>query len=329
MAKENNLCLKRRHRKNVLNFEKRIFKIMFFLNRSIFSLLTVAFLIFLSTANAGIELSGTLGAMTISSDGNPFIVKENIIIPQNNHVTINKGCQLFFMPHTGITVEGSLSIEGTGADPVIFTSIYDSLYPEKTENKAKPFDWNGIIISNHSQKILLKNFIIKYSIYGIESYNSNMSIDSGIFIGNGQFNFTVNNKILPVHENISFCFNNEKPKTIPKKGQTDITKPLLPTAKVTTITGLAALCFMTYYLHQKDEFVSLYRAAKSQKERDEYYERQKPLSRNAMISGLVGGVMLSTGGVLLFLDHNQKKKKNISLRPIIGPGNGISLSIDF
>ena len=304
-------------------------KTMFSFNHCAFFLSTVIFQIFLSTADAGTELSGTLSAMTISASGNPFIVKENITIPPNVHIIINKGCKLFFKPSTGIIVEGSLSIKGTKDEPVILTSINDSFSPEKTGQKANPFDWNGITISRTTHDIVLKNFIIKYSIYGIESYNAKMAIDNGIFIGNGQFNCTVNNKILPINENISYCYKNEKPRNIPKKGQTDITKLLVPTIKATTVTGIASLCLMTYYLHQKNEYVSLYRTANSQRERDDFYEKQKPFSWNAIISGIVGGVMLSTGGALFVLDHNQMKKKKISLCPIIGPENGVAVSFDF
>jgi hypothetical protein len=299
------------------------------INRNIFCLSIVLFQIFFSTADATTELCGTLKTMTISSDGNPIVVKENITIPADSHAVIQKGCKLFFKSSAGIIIEGSLSIEGTKDEPVIFTSIYDSFSPEKSEQKANPFDWNGILITKQAKNITMTNFIIKYSVYGIESYNPNMTIENGIFIGNGQFNCTLNNKIMPVDENISYSYKNEKQGNAPKKDRIDMAKFLLPSSKAAAVTGVAALCFMTYYLHQKSEYVSLYRATQSQAMRKEYYEDQKPLARSAIICGITGGVLLSAGGVLLVLDRNWKKGKTISLSPIIGRENGILAMIEF
>jgi hypothetical protein len=131
------------------------------------------------------------------------------------------------------------------------------------------------------------------------------------------------------NDTVSFSKKNEKPKGVRQKARTNRTNLVLPTAKVTTVAGVAALCFMTYYLHQKSEYVSLYNNAKSQIERKDYYEKQKPFSRNAIMSGFIGGIMLSAGGALFGLDHYQKKKRIISFYPVIGPENGILVSFDF
>jgi hypothetical protein len=117
--------------------------------------------------------------------------------------------------------------------------------------------------------------------------------------------------------------------TIPDTRQTDKAKWLLPTAKAATITGVGALCAMAYYLHQKSENVSLYRNAKSQNERKEYYENQKPLSRNAIITGIAGGLMISAGGYLFVLDNNRKKGKQVAVTAIVGWRNGFLAMIDF
>jgi hypothetical protein len=114
-----------------------------------------------------------------------------------------------------------------------------------------------------------------------------------------------------------------------REDQTGKTKWLLPSAKATTITGVAALCAMAYFIHQKNEYASLYRNAKSQTMIKDYYENQKSFSQNAIITGIAGGVMLSTGGVLFVVNYHRTKAKTIALSPIIGRETGIMAMIDF
>jgi hypothetical protein len=286
----------------------------------------------LLSVNAATELSGVLDSMTLTSEGNPFIVKENVTIPPTGKMTIKKGCQIFFRSSTGMIVEGSFSVEGTADAPVIFTSIHDSFSPEKSSQKPNPFDWNGILITNHTQNIVVKHFFIKYSIYGIESHNPNIVIDNGIFIGNGQFNCTVGNKIMPVVENISYSYSyNKKEKAAPvsQNHQSDKSNWIQPSAKIITAAGVATLGFMAYFLHQKGEYVDLYSSAMTQAKRREYYEKQKGPAQNAVICGIAGGIWLSTGGALFIMNHNFKRTKAIAIRPIIGDENGILASIEF
>jgi len=318
------------HLQRVLKMKNRITGNFLGFNRRILLISTIAFQVCLSTGHARTEISGSVSEMTITADGNPFIVKENLIIPKNGHVTITKGCSLFFKPFTGIIVEGSLSIEGTPEERVMFTSINDSLSQEKTTQPANPFDWNGILITQHAQNISLKNFIIKYSVFGLKSQNANMTIDNGIFNGNGQFNCTVNDKILPVVDNLSFHYQNEQHGDAPpKKDLTKETNWLFPVAIVTTAVGVGALGFMAYFLAQRSNYISLYNNAQSQSARADYFDKQKAHSRNAMISGIPGGILLVAGGVMFIADYNQKKDKNISLYPIIGSEIGIAVGYEF
>ena len=225
--------------------------------------------------------------------------------------------------------DNGISIEGTPDERVMFTSLNDSLSPEKTGQIANPFDWNGILITQQAQNISLKNFIIKYSVYGLKSQNANMTIDNGIFNGNGQFNCTVNDKILPVVDNLAFHYENEKHGITNTKDQPKRTTWLFPAAIATTVVGAAGLGFMAYYLHQRSDYVSLYNSATSQNARRDYSDKQKSQSRNAVISGIAGGVLFAAGGVLFIVDHNRKNEKNISLCPIIGSEVGIVVAFEL
>jgi hypothetical protein len=136
-------------------------------------------------------------------------------------------------------------------------------------------------------------------------------------------------RAMPGSENLSYGDTINKQGNPYQLDQSDKTKRLLVTAKTATITGVSAFCAMAYYLHEKSEYASLYHAAQSQNKRKEYYENQKPLSRNAIIAGIVGTVMLSTGGVLFVMDHHRRHGKNISLSPMIGRENGFLAMVEF
>jgi hypothetical protein len=306
---------------------------MSFIKRSVLLHSILAIEVFLSVARGSTELSGIIDSLTISSEGNPFIVKGNILIPSNGKMIINNGCQLFFKAATGIIVKGNLSIEGAFDAPVTFSSINDSTSPEKTAKKAKPSDWNGILVSDQAQHTVFKHFYLKYSTYGIESYNANMVIDDGIFIGNGQFNCTVGKKILPVVESISFNYNGndkngKRAKALPEL-KIDKTKWLQPSVKAAAVAGITALCFMAYFLHQETQYADLYSAASTQMERKYFYEEQNHQMQNAVISGITGCLTLSASGALLVWDHHRKKLVNISLRPAIVGENRIMATIEF
>ncbi|NLG16711.1 MAG: hypothetical protein GX556_05205, partial [Fibrobacter sp.] len=61
-----------------------------------------------------------------------------------------------------------------------------------------------------SATVCLRNFLLAYSVYGLKSKNSDIQTENGIFIQNGQFNFTVSDKIIPVQDSVPFTFNYTK-----------------------------------------------------------------------------------------------------------------------
>jgi hypothetical protein len=134
---------------------------------------------------------------------------------------------------------------------------------------------------------------------------------------------------MPVVENISYSYKNEKSISAPPRVRLDISNALLPSAKASTAVGVVAVGLMAYYLHQKSEYADLYRAAITQSGRRDYYAKQKSPARNAVICGIAGGLCLSAGGTLFFLERRQKKTKAVSLRPVVGEETGIVASIAF
>jgi len=155
------------------------------------------------------HITGDITGMTFESGGNPYIVEQDILIPAGNRAVIKEGCVFLFKPFTGLTVHGHLLVEGTQEQPVIFTSINDGEYNQASEQLPNPFDWNGILISRESGTVSLKQFGLRFSVYGIKSQNTNVQIDNGLFRQNGQFHFTINDKIQFVQDNIAYSYNGD------------------------------------------------------------------------------------------------------------------------
>jgi len=157
--------------------------------------------------HAETRLSGEIQSSSLGADGNPYIVEKDIVVPAGKQLTIKEGCVLLFNPFTGLNVNGSLSVEGSTQRPVIFSCINDGDFNPKSQQIPNPFDWNGIIASKESGSVHFQNFQLRYSVYGIKSQNPVITLQNGLFRQNGQFHFTLNDKIQYVQDNISYSFN--------------------------------------------------------------------------------------------------------------------------
>jgi hypothetical protein len=153
------------------------------------------------------HLAGEILSATIDASGNPYFVDKDISVAAGKKLTIKEGCVFLFNNFSGLTVLGNLQLDGTLEHPVIFSCVNDAEYNPKSQQIPNPFDWNGIIITKESGSVHLQNFQLRYSVYGIKSQNASMSIQNGIFRQNGQFHFTLNDKIQYVQDNISYSFN--------------------------------------------------------------------------------------------------------------------------
>jgi hypothetical protein len=158
------------------------------------------------------SISGNLDGKTLDSTGNPYTVEADIIVSKAKTLIINEGCVLLFKPFTGLTVKGDLSVTGTPAHPVVFTSINDSLYNKASTQAANAFDWNGIMVSWEAGSVTFKSPCVRYSTYGIKSQKPDITITQGIFKQNGQFHLTIKDKIMPVPETEPYSYAGEQPK---------------------------------------------------------------------------------------------------------------------
>lgn len=156
---------------------------------------------------AEMHLQGEISSESIDSTGNPYIIEKTIIIPQGKQIVIKEGCVFLFKNYSGIKVLGNLFVKGTPEKNVIFTSINDSLFNKKSEQAAKPFDWNGITVDKGADTVKMENFRLFYSSYGIKSLNGKIALKCAIFGRNGQYNFVISDKMQDVKDNEPFSHN--------------------------------------------------------------------------------------------------------------------------
>lgn len=193
-----------------------------------------------SSANS--RLAGEIKTTTLEPSGNPYYVEDVVTVPKKETLTIKAGCVFLFSNFCGIDVHGSLIVEGTEKDPVIFTAINDVHSNPKAQQFANAFDWNGISIQQTSDSVRLENFKIFYSVYGIKSRNNKMVLHNGVFSENGQYNLTISESIQEVENNQPFSLNY----TPPTLGESTKTKApslydkKLRNKKITAFTFLGA-----------------------------------------------------------------------------------------
>jgi hypothetical protein len=278
-------------------------------------------------------LTGKIGDKTIDKSGSPFIVTDNIIVPEGKTLTIKEGSVLLFKSFTGLIIEGSLVVEGSLDKPVRFTTENDCAYNSNSKQLPNPFDWNGILITKKAKFVKLSNFVLEYSVYGVRSQKEEFIICNGTFTRNGQFHVTVNDAIKNVVDDIPYNFGkvlNEKTNPNLDKSRTEATITWRkPVGFGLGIAGLAAIGVGGYFLYLSNDYNSKYKAAGIQSQIDKFYTKKNSSLTTANIC-LVGGVVSSACGIALILwkPHAGEVKK-VTIAPVLGDHNGISITLNY
>ena len=107
----------------------------------------------------------------------PYIVEQNISVPQGKTLTIDEGTIAKFNINRGsyLSVDGTLLVNGSPLKPVIFTSLYDNLddianiYGERYRTNTyyinatpTPGSWDSIYLNSSSSNSVLNNAVIRY-----------------------------------------------------------------------------------------------------------------------------------------------------------------------
>jgi hypothetical protein len=257
-----------------------------------------------AVTGAQTTISGNLGDMTLDSTGNPFIVEKDITVPKGKSLTIKEGCALLFKQFTGLTIQGTCTVNGTQEHPVVFTSMNDAMYNKTTAQEAGAFDWNGVTVGKKSGPAVFNYADVRYSVYGIKSQNPGIVIRRSTFNHNGQFHFTINEKIQTVQDNQPYSYNDspnaataEPAKAGPSQKLKIIRYSLLGVGAAGTVAGLiTTINALSAYGNWKDiekETDPLPRVGEYEKRQDKYNSARN----TALIFDILGGLGLAGFGV--------------------------------
>ncbi len=180
-----------------------------------------------AAVSANTIVGGDIHEITFNESGSPYVIEQEALVPAGKSLRIEPGAVLMFKPFTGLRVEGEVVAEGAENNPVVFTSVHDTAYGDPTGQLPNAFDWNGIHLTPSCSKADLDHIVVKYTVYGIKSQTANVHIRNAVFTQNGQFHFTVNNKIQLVQDEIPYSYN------VPDATATGAPQPSVSTQKPT------------------------------------------------------------------------------------------------
>jgi hypothetical protein len=153
-------------------------------------------------------IGGDVSKVSFKKEKGPFIVIEDLVIPEGTTVTMEKGCVLLFKEFTTLNVYGNVMVKGSEGEPVVFTSVHDSAYNHKISEQANPFDWNGVRLQKSSKGSSFEYMHLDYSTFGLYSTNTDLIVKTCEFKKNGQNNVMIEGKMQVVVEGMPYSYTN-------------------------------------------------------------------------------------------------------------------------
>lgn len=100
----------------------------------------------------------SVGGQTWKNDL-PYVVIGGAIVDRGKKLTIEKGCRIYMHAESFFYVDGTLAIEGTKKDSVIFQG--DRLDRKYFGNEGYPGEWGGLYFTSMSEKSNLKYAVLR------------------------------------------------------------------------------------------------------------------------------------------------------------------------
>jgi len=299
---------------------------------------------------AEVKLSGNIDNMTLVMDDNPFVITDDVVVPSGKRLVVTRGCIILFKPFTGISVSGSIIVQGDPEKPVVFTSENDNKFNHSSPQFPNPFDWNGILINQNASEAIINNFVVKYSVYGVKSYKGDIIIENGVFSNNGQSNLTIKETMKNVADGIPYSYQQEPSINISfKLADSDSQKVVVqPVEKVKPVekprkqwkpgawrkpvaigaigVGGVSLVSSGYYLLKFFDYQDKYNNAVGT-EIDLNKNRGKSSATYSTLT-FVSAILFAGGGVTLYY-WDKKQEKKVSIIPLTGDKNGIAFNVVF
>ena len=92
----------------------------------------------------------------------PYVISGSLQVKENATLTIEKGCRIYMHANAPVTVDGSLTVNGTKADSVTFGGDrLDDPY------RDLPASWPGIYFTEKSRNNMLAHVVVKNAYQGI------------------------------------------------------------------------------------------------------------------------------------------------------------------
>jgi len=135
-------------------------------------------------SNAAIDSQVQIGTQSVLNGA--LITSASITVAANGELTVEQGVNFKFTSGYQVVVDGQLHCNGTGFEPVAFTTNTDDSIGGDTNNNGPsagaPGSWRGILINASANTSSLENVIIRYTgssfVPGLQCANANTSLRS-------------------------------------------------------------------------------------------------------------------------------------------------------
>ncbi len=280
---------------------------------------------FLNSSCAETLLRGVIDNKIFGKEGNPYIIDSTITVPRGGKIVFKEGCVVLVNPFCGIDVHGNFIVKGTEKSPVVFTTVNDNRYNPRSETFPQPLDWNGITFQLTSDTVIMENFSLSYSVYGIKSWNGRIVVHNGVFKENGQYDLVVNDQLQPVPPDQPFSYNYTPPsedtltfqvkmKLYEQRVQKRKTFTLISFATGLTFAGFDGLAWYMYY-----DYAQKYR--KATRNFDELKRKRDAWKNTAIVAAPCAATALLTSFLLYVIP--------VGGAPVIKEKSGKDLSLDI
>ncbi len=145
----------------------------------------------------------------------PFIVRSDVLIPQDSLLVIEPGAKILFDLHTALKVEGRLRAEGEENDKIIFTSR-DSVNPF-------PGQWNGVEIMSGNDSMAFRHCIFQFAETGVRVWGRPFAAKNCQFTKNRKTGLElISNTVANLNDNL--FLDNEGQGLITELGKIELTR---------------------------------------------------------------------------------------------------------
>ncbi|OGJ86092.1 MAG: hypothetical protein A2268_02645 [Candidatus Raymondbacteria bacterium RifOxyA12_full_50_37] len=175
------------------------------MKKALFLVLASASLLAAGENTLGGEQTGVLGP-------GAYVAADDIVVPENSSLVIRAGTVVLFDGFYSLVVKGTLLVEGSQQNRVVFTSVKDANYGGAG---AAALDWNHIVFESQARGCVLANASIFYGTDGIAALSADCDIDN-VFLGNNGVNrISVKGRQLEPDATGVFAFSGRAPAALP------------------------------------------------------------------------------------------------------------------